>query len=77
MPNSLTYDPIRALPIYRAGFAAGQDVGLRLALNAITAERGHQERLATHPDAGSPACRVYANGVLLGVAKVMARRFRQ
>ena len=78
-------------PAYRAGHAA-HDLGLRMALDiicaewarsvdagvaaAITAERAHQERLARHPDSGS-ACRVYANGVLLAVAKVMARRFRQ
>jgi hypothetical protein len=77
MPTSLTYDPVRDLPIYRHGFAAGRDVGLAIALAAITAECVHQERLGTQPDGGSPACRVYANGVLLAVAKVMARRFRQ
>ncbi len=77
MPTSLTYDPIRELPIYRDGFSAGRDVGLAIALAAITAERAHQERLARHPDSGSHTCRVYADGVLLAVAKVMARGFRQ
>jgi hypothetical protein len=77
MANSLTHDPARALPLYRDGFSAGRDVGLAIALAAITAERVHQERLARDPDARSPACRVYADGVLLALAKVMARRFRQ
>jgi hypothetical protein len=77
MPHILAHDAIRALPIYREGFTAGRDVGLAIALAAITAERAHQERLASRPDSGSPACRVYADGVLLAVAKVMARRFRQ
>ena len=70
-----THD-IRSLPIYRDGFSAGQDVGLAIALDAITAERGHQERLGSQPDhPGSPACRVYANGVLLTVSKTIAARF--
>jgi hypothetical protein len=76
MNNSLSHDPVRELPIYRDGFHAGRDVGLAIALAAITAERVHQERLARHPDSGS-ACRVYADGVLLAVAKAVARRFRQ
>jgi hypothetical protein len=67
---------IRQLPIYKAGLSAGQDIGLRIALDAITAERGRQERLGSSPDSGSPACRVYADGALLAVSKVLAGRFR-
>jgi len=72
MAHILAHDPIRVLPIYRDGFNAGQDLGLRIALDAITAERIRQERL----DSGSQACRVYAEGALLAVAKVVAARFR-
>jgi hypothetical protein len=73
----LAHDPARELPIYLDGFHAGQDVGLRIALDALTAERVHQDQLARHPDSGSPACRVYADGVLLAVANAVARRFRE
>jgi hypothetical protein len=67
---------IAALPIYQDSVQHGTDIGLRLALDAITAERGHQERLGSQPDhPGSPACRVYANGVLLTVSKTIAARF--
>jgi hypothetical protein len=75
MTDNITND-IRALPIYRDGVQHGTDIGLAIALDAITAERGHQERLGSqqgHP--GSPACRVYANGVLLTVSKAIAARF--
>jgi hypothetical protein len=40
MTNMLANDPLRDLPIYRHGFSAGQDVELRIALDALTAERG-------------------------------------
>ena len=64
------------LPIYRAGAEQGLRVGLRLALDALTRERIHQERLGDQPDhPGSPACREYANGVLLAVSKTIAERF--
>ena len=76
MSNSLYDQHTREHPAYRDGHTAGVDVGLVIALTAISAERAHQERLARHPDSGS-ACRVYADGVLLAVAKVVARRFRQ
>jgi hypothetical protein len=75
-PPSLIHQPIRALPLWQDGFAHGQDTGLRLALDALTAERGHQEQLAAqHPE--SRQSYVYADGVLLAVAKAVARRFRQ
>lgn len=68
---------VTALPIYRQGFGAGVDVGLRLALDALTLERIYQEQLATDPDSRSAACREYTNARLLAVAKVIADRFRQ
>jgi hypothetical protein len=37
MPNILTHDPVRDLPIYRDGFTAGQNVGLRVALEVLVA----------------------------------------
>jgi hypothetical protein len=76
MSTSLRHDPVQDLPIYRDGFHAGRDVGLAIALAAITAEGAHRERLATHPDSGSHTCRVYAEGVLLTVTRVVAFRFR-
>jgi len=45
MPNSLIYDPVRGLPIYHAGLAAGTDIGLRIALDAICGELATQNRL--------------------------------
>jgi hypothetical protein len=72
MPQNPTHE-IRVLPLYRDGFRAGQDTGLRIALDALTAERGRQAE--THP--GSPACRVYADGALLAVSRALAARFRQ
>jgi hypothetical protein len=60
-------------------YPCGQDVGLRIALDALTAERIRHDRLiAAEPDSGSPvAARLsYAAAVLLDVAKVVAGRFR-
>jgi hypothetical protein len=39
MPDT-THD-IRALPIYRHGLTHGTDIGLAIALSAITSERQH------------------------------------
>jgi hypothetical protein len=67
----------RELPIYRDGLAVGTDIGLRLALDAITLERIHQDQLATDQESGtSAACRAYADGRLLAVARLIAARFR-
>lgn len=75
MAPDTTDRDITQLPIYRDGFNAGRDVGLRLALDALTAERIRQDRLAA---AGSRLEQIaYADGVLLAVAKVVARCFRQ
>jgi hypothetical protein len=61
---------VRELPLYRDGFRVGQDTGLRIALDALTAERNRQ--VDTRPDS-----RAYADGCLLAVSKVLAGRFRQ
>jgi hypothetical protein len=53
MPD--TTHNIRALPIYVEGFNAGQDTGLRIALDAITAERIRQTHMQATHDAASPA----------------------
>jgi hypothetical protein len=64
----------RELPIYQDGVAVGTLIGVRLALDAIDAER---VRLTTErPDSGSSACRAYADGRLVAVARVLAGRFR-
>jgi len=40
-------------------------------------ERARQELIGKRADAGSPAYRVYTDGVLLAVAKAVASRFGQ
>ena len=76
MTPSLIHEPIRKLPLWLDGFAHGRDVGLRVALDALTAERGRQEQLATqHPEASLTY--VYAAGRLLDVSRIIAGRFRQ
>jgi hypothetical protein len=79
MPTNLTPN-VAALPLYQLGLHNGQDVGLRLALDALTAEPGRQEQLlAAEPDSGSPAtaCLVYAARCLLDVSKTLAAQFRR
>jgi hypothetical protein len=79
MPTNLNPD-VAALPLYQLGLAAGTDIGLRLALDALTAERIRQGQLAAaEPDSGSPvAARLaYTAAVLLDVTRVVAARFRQ
>jgi hypothetical protein len=70
---------IRQLPIYVEGFHAGQDVGLRIALDAITQERIRQTLLQdTYPGSPAEAFRdAYAAARLGDVAKVIGARFRQ
>jgi hypothetical protein len=82
MNDSLTQDPIRALPIYRQGFEAGQDVGLMVALNVIVAEMTRHDDAATvaalDPHHHSDAARhQYCAGRLLAVGRIVAERFRQ
>jgi hypothetical protein len=70
---------VASLPVYQDGMSAGVDVGLAIAMTAITNERIHQERMASRTDSGSPAaaCIVYADGVLHEMSKVLARGFWQ
>jgi 3-deoxy-D-arabino-heptulosonate 7-phosphate (DAHP) synthase len=53
MAPSLIHEPIARLPIYQDGFRRGTDLGLRIALDALTAEQARQEQLATKRRAGS------------------------
>ena len=70
---------IRQLPIYKDAFAAGVDLGTRQALDAIEAERDRQDWLSQSLHAGSniAARHAYASAILLGVARTVARHFRQ
>ena len=72
MASSSTYDALqREHPAYRAGYLAGVDVGTRMALDVITAERGRLHQL---PDT---ACREFADGRLRQVAAIVGASFRQ
>jgi hypothetical protein len=75
-PPSLIHEPIRKLPLWQDGFARGRDVGLAIALAALTAERGRQETLAADRVKRERGRYVYAEGVLLAVTKVVASRFQ-
>jgi hypothetical protein len=70
---------IRQLPIYVEGFHAGQDTGLRIALDAITQERIRQTHMQATHDAASPAAarHEYAAARRVDVSKVIGARFRQ
>jgi hypothetical protein len=70
---------IRNLPIYVEGIHDGQDVGLRIALDAITQERIRQTHMQATHDAASPAAarHEYAAARLVDVSKVIGARFRQ
>jgi hypothetical protein len=46
-------------------------------LDALTAERGRQEHMATDRVKRERGRYVYAEGVLLAVSKTLAARFRQ
>jgi hypothetical protein len=78
MTDNITPE-IRDLPIYQAGFADGRDVGFRIALDALTAERIRQTTLQdTYPGNEAEAFRhAYCAGRLVDVAKVIGDRFRQ
>jgi hypothetical protein len=62
---------------YTNAVTLGIGIGLRLALDAINAER--VRLTATRPDSKSPsaACHAYADGRLMAVMRVIAVRFRQ
>jgi hypothetical protein len=74
MTNNLAAT-LRQLSGYTAGVAHGTDIGIAIALHAITRERVHQQHLAD--GARDQARYVYADGALHAVAKVLARRFWQ
>ena len=78
MTDNITPE-IRDLPIYQLGFSDGRDVGLRLALDALTQERTRQTLLQdTYPGNPAEAFRHhYCAGRLADVAKVIGARFRQ
>jgi hypothetical protein len=75
-PPSLIQEPIRKLPLWQDGYARGRDVGLAIALAALTAERGRQETMAAHRVKRERGRYVYAEGVLLYVSKAIASRFQ-
>jgi hypothetical protein len=75
MAHILAHEPARELPLYIDGFHAGHDVGVMVALNALTRERVHQQQMAD--GARDQAPYVYADGALHAVAKVLGRRFWQ
>jgi hypothetical protein len=81
MGNSV-YDQItRDHPAYRAGFNAGRDVGLIIALTIITGKEAGQDASAivASLDIRQPgaARHEYASGRLHAVATIIAVRFRQ
>ena len=80
MAHILAPDPARELPIYLDGFHAGRDVGLRIALDAITAESARQEDAALvaalGTDSSSALPHEYAAGRLLAVARIVGATFR-
>jgi hypothetical protein len=75
--------PVRRLPIYLAGFAVGQDIGLRLALDAICAELTREDErtgvaeATAHPSSSETKIHAYAAGRLMAVAVIVAARFRR
>jgi hypothetical protein len=81
MDNILANSPIRQLPIYRDGYAAGVDVGLVYALNLIVAEMARQESAAIVAGLTDPRQDAhtfeYAAGRLGAVARIVGAAFRQ
>jgi hypothetical protein len=76
MAHIITHN-LASLPLYQDGFTVGRAVGLRLALDALTAERGRQEQMAADRVKRERGRYVYAEGVLLAVSKTLAAHFRQ
>jgi hypothetical protein len=81
MSTSLYDQHVRAHPAYAAGFTQGRDVGLRIALDALTAEQVRQEDAAIvaalETDASAALPHEYAAGRLHAVAYIVAGQFRQ
>jgi hypothetical protein len=75
MPSNLPPEP----SLYVEGFHAGEDVGLRVALDALTAERISQTLLRATHEPGSPAAarHEYCEARLVAVSKVIGAHFRQ
>jgi hypothetical protein len=76
MSPSLIHEPIAKLALWQDGYARGRDVGLAIALAALTAERGRQETMAAYRVKRERGRYVYAEGVLLAVSRVVASRFQ-
>jgi hypothetical protein len=76
MPHILTHDPVRDLPLHRDGFNAGQDLGLRIALDVIVAVGVAQEQRAAPTSPPTPA-NAHTAAELRAVADRLAFRFRQ
>jgi hypothetical protein len=79
--NILANSPIRQLPIYRAGYAAGVDVGLVYALGMIVVEQTRQHDAAVNaaldPHQHSDAARhQYCAGRLHAMAAIVGATFR-
>jgi hypothetical protein len=70
---------IRSLPIYQLGFHDGQDIGLRLALDAICAELTREDErtavaeVTAHPSSSETKIHAYAAG---GESPAPGRRSR-
>jgi hypothetical protein len=64
---------VRAMPGYTIGLAHGTDIGLVIALTAITSERNRLAQLRTHAPSPNVA---FADGALHRVASTLAARFR-
>jgi hypothetical protein len=75
MADKPTHD-IRALPIYRDGFRAGQDTGLVYAMSAITSERVRQTLTAANRPEHERGPYQLADAALVAVSRVLAARFR-
>jgi hypothetical protein len=80
--GSSVYDQLtREHPAYRTGFNAGRDVGLVVALTAITTELTRQVYAAadvsvTSADASAALPHEFAAGRLLAVARIVGAAFR-
>jgi hypothetical protein len=76
------YDQItREHPAYRAGYRAGHDVGLRVALDIICKETANQDDLEVvaglNPRTADTARHAYTSARLYDVARVIGAHFRQ
>ena len=81
MAHILAHDPARELPLYIAGFHAGRDVGLMVALNMILAEQSREDGAAIltrldDPHGHRARVHAYAAGRLLAVGQRVAGAFR-